>query len=106
MPATDVITKLSPQLDSRGCLATIYSNAWEFSRVTAMISMLNRAGKQFVTPESNGTGIELLKVICRHDDRLKERTLEIAELLGSIKVIGPKRSDDDVLLELPIRGHL
>ena len=45
-------------------------------------------------------------MICRHDERLRERTLEIADLLGSIKVIGPKRSDDEVLMELPDRGTL
>ena len=66
-----------------------------------MIAKFNKAGKQFISPNSTASGYELLKVVCYRDDRLKERTLEIKELLGSIKVLGPKRAEEEILMELP-----
>ena len=65
-----------------------------------------RAGRQFASPEAKANGYELLKVVCHCDDRLKERNLEIAELLASIKVIGPKKNAADILMEMPNRRHL
>ena len=44
--------------------------------------------------------------MCYRDDRLKDRTLEIIDLLNSIKIVGPKKQDEDILMELPNRSHL
>ena len=71
-----------------------------------MISKLNKAGKQFVSPNAKANGYELLKVVCYRDDRLKERALEIIDLLGSIKVLGPIRTEEEVLMDLPNRKQL
>ena len=43
---------------------------------------------------------------CYRDDRLKERTLVVNDLLASIRVLGPKRGEDEILMELPSRTHL
>ena len=55
-----------------------------------MISKLSKAGRQFASETATANGYEVLNAVCYRDDKARERTLEIGEILGSIKVIGPK----------------
>ena len=78
----------------------------EFNYALVLIKRLCKSGQQFVSQNARANGYELLRVVCHRDDRLKERNIEIAELLASIKVIGPKKTAADILMEIPNRKHL
>ena len=104
--ATELLIRLSPRLNSRACFAMIFGYLHEFKYVCALIEQLCKAGQQFVSPNSIANGYELLKVVCFYDERFKERNMQIKELLSSIKVIGPKYTDKEILMEVPSRKQL
>ena len=68
-----------------------------------MVIKINRAARQFVTKDAIANGVDLLNVVCKKDDLVKEQAIEISRLFKSIKILGPDRQAEEILMEIPNR---